>query len=1041
MNLIVKKRLKPALGLNALTLVVLHLILMKSNAMNWIHRPDYYQKGWSSQILNTLYGGMACYDQVNLSLDTSGMVTITPAMLLLPPNDPLNYTVTVEGKGTNKVTCADVGYKLKVAVIENTTQNKCWSYVLIEHKTPPAITCKDTTVLCSGSASTLDSISGVVTAVDACTPKALIKLSHIDQIKSNDCTNDTFSVILRNWTAIDPWNRVATCKQTIKLLRAKRMDIVYPRDTVLYCPDKDVSVAKLGQPTIHGRPLDKFCGWIVNYEDNKYDKCGSTFKILRVWKIFDCCALSDTSVTQFINVIDTTRPHIVCKPTDTVNTNIDKCSIDYRLTTPRITDACSVSGAKVLVIVDGKQTLPSGYIVNLLMGVHTLKYDVYDDCGNTSSCAQTLTVLDRVAPILTCVDTIFISAPEARIPVKNFSSIEAIDNCGLAGILARRTTDACADGINDLIFRDSIGICCADINKPFTMVFMATDMAGNTDSCRVKIYVTDKTRPILACTQHDTVKCNQSVPTYIDPKLGLSDNCNDSVKLTTISLINTLNSCGIGTISRKIIATDLGGNKDSCTQSITVLAVDTIEAIMPIGRDTIKIVGCAASIAPVAADSPTITGTKFCHKIAISFVDTAQSTIGTSRCAIIKRTWRVVDTCLSLSPVLKYVQILIKDTSAFLTGTITGQIMTIHQEPVSEVHVMGIDPFNTMAYDKMTGQDGYFENKGKKLSYLKMDKEETNSLNGVSTIDLIRIQQHILGKLPFDNELDKLIADINQDGSINVHDLILLRKFILGTNLENEKLPWVFLDSEALKANLLSNDIYKNQFLVPDQFHHAFDFIGYRMGDVNHDVSGSNAAGVEIRNKSEVNLMGSERDWKIVNEDVIQTSGFQLSMDLPDPPKDLLITSEYPFDVHWSVHNQELRITATGHHIISIDKNSEILRIEGAHPKTVTPGKLKSEWYDAEQISHPIGIGLSLETDRNVIVFPNPAKEYVDIRSKSIFNSFKILDENGRVVMQGKLTGTSSSRIGLNGLSPGLYVLDLMDEMNHQIIHKKIVKY
>ena len=171
--------------------------------------------------------------------------------------------------------------------------------------------------------------------------------------------NDTFSVILRNWTAIDPWT-VATCKQTIKLLRAKRMDIVYPRDTVLYCPTKMFLVAKLGQPTIHGRPLINFAAGLWRH---KYDKCGFLPSKFQSMENLDCCVyLSDTSVTQFINVIDTTRPHTLCKPTDTASIhNIDKCSIDYRPTTPSHNGCMQFSGAKVLVIADGKQTLPSVY--------------------------------------------------------------------------------------------------------------------------------------------------------------------------------------------------------------------------------------------------------------------------------------------------------------------------------------------------------------------------------------------------------------------------------------------------------------------------------------------------------------------------------------------------------------------------------------------------------------------------------------------------------------------------------------------------------
>jgi hypothetical protein len=56
----------------------------------------------------------------------------------------------------------------------------------------------------------------------------------------------------------------------------------------------------------------------------------------------------------------------------------------------------------------------------------------------------------------------------------------------------------------------------------------------------------------------------------------------------------------------------------------------------------------------------------------------------------------------------------------------------------------------------------------------------TNVRNGVSTLDLILIQRHILHIVPFTEARQFIAADVNGDGSINASDLIDLRKVILG---------------------------------------------------------------------------------------------------------------------------------------------------------------------------------------------------------------------------------------------------------------------
>jgi Dockerin type I domain len=59
-------------------------------------------------------------------------------------------------------------------------------------------------------------------------------------------------------------------------------------------------------------------------------------------------------------------------------------------------------------------------------------------------------------------------------------------------------------------------------------------------------------------------------------------------------------------------------------------------------------------------------------------------------------------------------------------------------------------------------------------------------LDGVSTLDLVRIQRHILGIQPFKNKYNLAAADCNDNGSVTASDLAELRKLIMGIT---SKLP------------------------------------------------------------------------------------------------------------------------------------------------------------------------------------------------------------------------------------------------------------
>ncbi len=78
--------------------------------------------------------------------------------------------------------------------------------------------------------------------------------------------------------------------------------------------------------------------------------------------------------------------------------------------------------------------------------------------------------------------------------------------------------------------------------------------------------------------------------------------------------------------------------------------------------------------------------------------------------------------------------------------------------------------------------------------------------------------------------------------------------------------------------------------------------------------------------------------------------------------------------------------------------------------------------------------------DKSIVVYPNPAKEFISISltdiEQSINADYTITDLSGRVIMKGKLKATNT-RIDLNGLLPGLYLLQVEGQLQEVV---KIIK-
>lgn len=123
----------------------------------------------------------------------------------------------------------------------------------------------------------------------------------------------------------------------------------------------------------------------------------------------------------------------------------------------------------------------------------------------------------------------------------------------------------------------------------------------------------------------------------------------------------------------------------------------------------------------------------------------------------------------------------------------------------------------------MTGPDGrfVFDDLPKSGSYLLDFVKETNHGNGVSALDLVQVQNHILGTLPLFGTFQQRSADANADGQVSSLDLVQMLNVIIGrADRFPENTSWRF-EPPIIQMNPSTSASFNRQI------------IGYKIGDVN----------------------------------------------------------------------------------------------------------------------------------------------------------------------------------------------------------------
>jgi hypothetical protein len=194
---------------------------------------------------------------------------------------------------------------------------------------------------------------------------------------------------------------------------------------------------------------------------------------------------------------------------------------------------------------------------------------------------------------------------------------------------------------------------------------------------------------------------------------------------------------------------------------------------------------------------------------------------------------------------------------------IAGTVKTASDQPVSNVTVTIDADITEYPVSVTTPATGAYEKEVPQgLDYSVTASKGGDYINGVSTMDLVMIQRHILGIQALDSPYKLIAADANNDGRVTAQDLTELRKLILGiTNELSSNASWRFpVSAQTMNASNPFPFVEKIAISKMEADMTNQNFVAVKVGDVNGSVTTnvSNAT-VEARSNNNVVLAVAER--------------------------------------------------------------------------------------------------------------------------------------------------------------------------------------
>lgn len=610
-----------------------------------------------------------------------------------------------------------------------------------------------------------------------------------------------------------------------------------------------------------------------------------------------------------VTVQDKIKPVLTCPPPVTIDCRVSTRDLSV-FGSPMVQEACMVS----LDSLDVRELDDCG------TGSIFRTFSATDGSGNTGTCTQVITIENQIAlqyenitwPMN--VDTNLCGVtllPEDLADGFNEPTID-FESCSL-------TAKSFTDTRFDIAFP-----ACYKILRQWSVIdwcqFNENRESDGRFTYTQTLKVSDNVAPVISCADDITVGINGGncdMATLDIPLATATDNCSPSISISNDSdfaTANRANASGtypLGTTTVMFTALDNCGNLSRCEVEVTV-----VDDIAPA---PICIEGIAAALSRGENDeiSASVSANIFlasstfdaCHPredITISVrkaIDnptgppTGQTTL-TFSCDEIGRQeielWVTdrngnSDYCITGVSVQDNNNICPQSAMGFIAGNIQTQTGKEVEEVV--ISVMNNQPLATM-----TDVGGGFTINGIQFGsqVTLIPTKDDDILNGVSTMDVIAISQHILGIKPITSPYTLIAADIDGSGGVSTIDLIRLRKIILSNDkvFPNGTPSWRFIDADfqfpegidPLKVDFpeLKSVASFNTALG------AVRFIAVKVGDVNGSVkpnsilqgeSRTTNGDVVMKVKDQAFESGETFTVDVYSEDLFNLIGLQFTLD------------------------------------------------------------------------------------------------------------------------------------------------------------------
>ncbi|MEY2949862.1 MAG: hypothetical protein RLZZ248_1063 [Bacteroidota bacterium] len=374
----------------------------------------------------------------------------------------------------------------------------CMISVTVQSEEPPAISCPpNVSIDCKDDYSDL-SVFGTVDTMLNC----IVSLDSIETININGCGT---GFITREFVATDIAGNEGSCMQTIAVVNETPFDednIIWPLDLVLTGCGVETHPDSL--PDTFNRPVigDESCSMIMtHYADDVYKNTfPACYKIKRTWSVIDWCTYNpDTPAPdgifrqiQTIEINDEEAPVVVC-PRDTIIGIQEDCDLAEFIFDSLFIDDCS---PQIAISHNSVYAYESSGIANgrYPLGSTSVTHIIADNCGNTTVCESTITVVDNKAPSMMCMNGLTIPLVEMNgefmaTLYPDDINVKSFDNCTSQDDLKLRIR--VWEGNSSIPPVDSVLTFDCFSRGPQLIELWGIDEVGNSDYCAAYVNIQD----------------------------------------------------------------------------------------------------------------------------------------------------------------------------------------------------------------------------------------------------------------------------------------------------------------------------------------------------------------------------------------------------------------------------------------------------------------------------------------------------------------------------------------------------------------------